>query len=105
MEDKIKGRIQQIIDFGEKLLSTTTRQYSEFYGNYECLQDNNAFYEWEALVHSFLISVFGEDSSHYKLFIKNCEPQSLDDMPSLMKRGLGVLRAAKTDIEGGHIKK
>ncbi|WP_051056163.1 DUF4145 domain-containing protein [Cylindrospermum stagnale] len=59
------------------------------------------------LAHSFLLSIFGEDSSQYKLFVKNCEDRrSLrDSIPKRIKRGLAVLNAAKTDIERGYLKK
>jgi hypothetical protein len=57
------------------------------------------FFHWKAASLSYLKMVFGEESTHYELFSRNCK----DNVYSEAVEGYGILIAAKEDIEQGFL--
>ncbi len=96
--EKLKDRLNQLIEMGEKILSTRHQLGEGIIGTFI---DDDLFYHWKAGALSFLDFVSGDDSTHFQLFQKN----STHAMYSEALQGQGVLKAAKEDIEGGYLKK
>jgi len=95
--EKLRKRLEHLIDLGEKVLSTRRSPspgvISDDYVNEEL------FYHWKVGALSFLQNVFGEDSIHFKEFHESCKhPHYLQAL-----QGVSVLKAAKQDIEGGYL--
>lgn len=93
--EKIIGRLNQLIEMGEKVLSTKVRHAGGSHVN------SASFYQWRAGALSFLNNVFGDDSTHFQEFHERCTV----NMHSKATIGQGILKAAKKDIEEGHLKR
>lgn len=98
MMQKIVERIGYLVDLGEQVCATERSVEGVIGARFV---DSKKFYEWKAEALSFIQNVFGEQNSHYKLFEKNCVHAHHGDA----LQGLGVLKAAKADIEGGYLVK
>lgn len=98
MMQKIVERIEYLVRLGETVASTGRSVEGVIGARFV---DTKQFYEWKAASLSFLQSVFGEENSHYRLFEKNCVHSHSNDT----LQGLGVLKAAKADIDGGYLVK
>ena len=93
--EKIIDRLNQLMEMGEKVLSTKVRHAGGSHVN------SASFYQWRAGALSFLNNVFGDDSTHFQEFHERCTV----NMHSKATIGQGILKAAKKDIEEGHLKK
>ena len=93
--EKIIVRLNQLIEMGEKVLST-----KHFLGGGERVNDES-FYQWKAEALSFLNNVFGDGSIYFKRFERTCGWSYFEDA----LQGQSFLKAAKEDIEGGYLKK
>jgi len=96
VEEKIKNRLSQLLEMGEVVLST---KYS-LHSGLVMVRDTH-FYEWKAGSLSFLSMVFGESSIHFKGFEEACQSATYLDAI----QGQSILKAAKTDIDGGYLKR
>jgi len=96
---KLKERLDQLIELGERVLSTRHPPppgiISEDYVN------DDPFYQWKAGSLSFLNNVFGENSTHFQGFQESCKYASYSEA----LKGQSILKAAKEDLEGGYLKK
>jgi hypothetical protein len=63
--------------------------------------DSQAGNQWHASAKNILAKSFGRDSEHYKLF-DACFEKGVTYSP--LRRGIGILKAAKEDLEHGHIR-
>lgn len=97
--EKIKTRIKELVEFGEKVLATKRKQHYEMMGTVTEI-DSHLFHQWHAESLSFLKMTFGEESTHYKLFSDKCRNSESWDA----EKGTATLRAAQTDIENGYLK-
>lgn len=93
--DKIVKRLEELIQTGQRVLATQRAPGQGVIS--DDYVDSSMFYEWKAGALSFLTYVFNEKSTHYRLFQKGCEHPYKGDTV----QGLGVLNAAKQDVEGG----
>ena len=94
--EKIIGRLNQLIEMGEKVLLTKQATSAMI-----IIVNFGAFYHWKAGALSFLKTVFGDNSTHFQGFEQNCKmPYHSDAL-----QGQSFLKAAKEDIEAGYLKK
>ena len=92
VEDYIK-RVNELIDKGQLLLRTRER-YKYSGGEYV---DKTGFTDFRTSCLSFFRHVFGEDTPHFKEFDSKVKSADPDDV----ERGIGILLAAKEELEGG----
>jgi hypothetical protein len=94
--DKIRNRADELITQGEEVAESADRtdRHSRTYVN------QIEFHEWRAASLSFLTRVFGPDHPHTKLHTEKVSFEDIDDT----HYGIAILRAARQDIEGGHLK-
>lgn len=97
---KIKERLNQLIEKGEKALSTRHPPTGGFITTAGDFIDDEPFYQWRIESLSFLTRVFGNNSIYFKEFQNHCTN------PRYPKafQGQSILKAAKEDIEGGYLK-
>jgi len=92
LEDYIK-RVNELIDKSQLLLRTReTYKYSG--GEYV---DKAGFTDFRTSCLSFILHVFGENTPHFKEFDSKVKSADPDDV----ERGIGILLAAKEELEGG----
>jgi len=97
--DKITHRLEELLQLGNQVLSTRTEPPRGVAAADSV--SNELFSHWRAGSLSFLKNVFGEDSTHFHEYSKNC----LRGYHYEAVRGQAVLKAAKDDIEGGYLKR
>ena len=95
-EERLTQRIDKLIEMGAGVLATKHQPRTGF--NFV---DGSLFYEWKTASLSFLNAVLGPESIHFKEFEQGCK----HTRHSVAVVGQAVLKAAKTDFEGGHLKK
>lgn len=95
--ERTQERLDALIKAGQQVLVTSQAPGEGIIGdNYV---DSVMFYEWKAASLSFVSYLFGERHTHYRLLNQGCQdPCEADTL-----KGLGVLNAAKQDIEGGFL--
>ena len=98
-EDKIKARLNALLEQGKDVLHSRRSPRQGVSGS--AYVDETIFFHWKAGSFSFLQTVFGEDSTHLRLFSKNCINARYPDAV----QGQGILEAANDDIEGGFLSK
>jgi hypothetical protein len=99
VEEHIKNRLGQLLEMGDKVLSTRHPPPEGIIaGDYI---NEDPFYEWKAGALSFLSSIFGKSSTHFQGFQQECKYTNYSDAI----QGQSILKAAKTDIDGGFLKK
>ena len=92
--EKILERVNELINMGEDVLSTA--EYSEYDAGDVSVE---IFEQWRIESLSFLKRVFRENDLHFTEFKNNCDSNN-QYRASL---GQAILKAAKTDIEGGYL--
>jgi len=97
--EKLKERLDQLIELGERVLSTKHSPPSGVISA-DYVSDD-PFYQWKAGSLSFLNNVFGENSTHFQGFQGSCKYAFHSDA----FQGQSILKAAKEDLEGGYLKK
>lgn len=93
--DKITKRLDELIAMGESLLRTQYESNSFYW------VQQDLFSEWRAGALSFLVAVFGKDSTHFAELTSRC----MVNRHSMAIEGQGILKAAKADLDGGYLKK
>lgn len=89
-EDLI-AQAEAILQIGEKVLSTETRQ-----GQTNPLVNEQQFHDFRISALSYLSRVFGEGSTSYQSF----KTEVTHATGSRTKRGIGILTAAKRELQG-----
>jgi len=97
--NRILGRLDSLIDMGEKVLATRHREPGVI--TVDDYVEGSSFQQWRTSSLAFLNVVLGSSSIHYRDFEERCKWSWHGDT----QRGLAVLRAAKDDIEGGYLQK
>lgn len=91
--EDIKTRINELISLSEEVLATQNSG-----GEYGSSSVNRLlFSQFRSASLSFLKSLFGESHPYYKEFDRNAE----NSTPTQTIIGIGILKAAKQEIEGG----
>jgi hypothetical protein len=89
--EDIQRRVNELIAFSDRVLaSKRSTDFRDFVSN-------DLFNEFRSASLSFLRNTFGTDHPFYKEF----DSQSKEANPYDTKEGIGVLRAAKQEIDGG----
>ena len=95
-DERAKQRIQELIELGERVEASRPVTRGGKAG-----PDPTLYYQWTTSSPTFLAAALGEDSEHYKRFagIRHSVEQSGAKVPQY----LGVLHAAKDDIDSGWV--
>ena len=92
--DRILGRLGSLIDMGATVLRAPVGEMGYYV-------DTGLFQQWRTSSLAFLRATLGTDSVHYQEFEERCK----HSQRSQTTLGLGTLRAAKEDIEGGYLQR
>ena len=95
--ENILGRLDSLIEMGEKVLATRHLASPPFGGYYV---EDALFRQWRTSALAFL-NVLPSEYVYYREFEANCKTTYYDQA----NRGMAVLRAAKEDIAGGYLQK
>lgn len=98
IDSKIITRLEEMISFGDKVLSTKSFLPPEFIG-FDAMVDTELATQWATQGQNILLRVFGESSPHYKNFC--AELKNLTYGPALQMKG--VLRAALDDYRNDYL--
>lgn len=93
-KEKIAIRLDELLQMGEKLLSTRRSAPANVIGGDRI--DSQLGHQWVTSVQNLFVRVFGENSEHYKNFSKLVE-KNLNYSPVYSAQG--ILKAAKDDFE------
>ena len=94
--DRILGRLDSLIDMGERVLETECqRSWDDV-----LWADDTLFTQWYTSCLAFLNTLPSEYIYHRE-FVNCCKSARSYDV----KQGVAILRAAKEDIEGGHLQR
>lgn len=94
-DERAKERIEELIELGEKVDASgrmTLHKGRE--------PDAALYYQWTTSSLTFLAAALGDDSAHYRAFFAIGQSQPGVDR---VARYLGVLRAARDDIQSGWV--
>jgi hypothetical protein len=91
--DDLKKRVDELINLAGQVLKT--KHFNEIHNPVS----NEDFNEFRSASLSFLRNTFGNDHTFYKEFNENAKRAN----ESCTKEGLGILKAAKQEIDGGWI--
>jgi hypothetical protein len=94
---KVVARAEALIKTGTHVLATAREPGPGIVS--DDYVDSALFHEWKLAALSFIEHVFGLDSVYFNQISKGCEHAYKYDV----LRGLGVLKAAKSDLEGGYL--
>ncbi|QDU09660.1 DUF4145 domain-containing protein [Gimesia aquarii] len=94
-EERIIKRLGEMIDMGEELSAEERR--ADHHGNYESINEGNVA-QWKMSSLNILLRGFGENSIHYKEFVKE-----VDNSTFSVEIGNNILFAALDDMRGGYL--
>src|SRR5579859_1031365 len=102
-DQQISKRLAELVTEGEKILAT--RQEANSFGRDVTVimpdfVDSARAEEWATCCLSFLGRVMGKESEHYRRFAENTPRISTH---SYTVRACAVLRAARSDYDGGYL--
>jgi hypothetical protein len=99
IDEKVLTRLEDLVIKGEEVLKTRREPPSNSIG-FDASVDLQMATQWMVSCLSILQNVFGENSSHYKMF----EPLTRGKTTfNPTKKCLGVIKAAKDDYENGYL--
>ena len=98
VDQKVLFRLDELINVGEKVLSTRRSPGPNVLGDDRV--DTQIAYQWATSVQNLLARVFGQNSEHYKNFVKQTEKR-MSYSPAYCAQG--ILKAAKDDFEQGYL--
>lgn len=96
---KVLQRLQELIERGQEIEKTKKKPPPNSIG-FDSTVDSQAADQWHTSAKSILAKSFGRDSEHYVLFEKCCQ-KGVTYSP--LHRGIGILAAAKEDLEHGYV--
>lgn len=97
MNQKVKGRLEQLITQGENLLETVIQKPSEFLGTIEVFSGNGSesFTQWK---HSSRKVLKGLSEDDYHSFLEAEKYRTLESHPEALRRLVSILRASLDDL-------
>jgi len=98
-DEKVLKRLAELLELGSTVLSTKQLPPPNYIG-FDSSVNSETAYQWFTSAQNLLARVFGTDSEHYKNFTAQGQ-KSLSYSPVV--RAQGVLKAAKDDLEHGHL--
>lgn len=99
VDERVVERLAELIERGLQIEKTKKSPPPNFIG-FDSTVDSQAGNQWHASAKNILAKSFGRDSEHYKLF-DTCFEKGVTYSP--LHRGIGILKAAKEDLEHGYI--
>lgn len=93
-DDRARQRVEELIDLGKRV-KASIRQTSR-------RPDYGLYTQWVTSSDNFLSAALGQDSPHYETFT-GVVTRSWEGWPDKVDPCLGVLRAARDDIESGWV--
>ena len=97
MNQKHGQRFQGLENEIKEIISNTYRS-----GDGEYIKEED-FIEWKVKAKNLLVKSCGEDSEHYKEFLKNEKRSTYGTNLGVAKRLMPVFKAAKSDFDGGYL--
>lgn len=94
IDEKILFRLKELLEFGEQVIATKRNPPPNVIGDLRI--DSQKAYQWATSTQNLLVRVFGQESEHYKNFLKQVE-RHLTYSPVYYAQG--ILRAAVDDYE------
>lgn len=104
MTDIFKKRFNEIHQQMEDLLNSKCSKHNSFLEKDQVEIESNALLEWKVKARSLLNKACGEQSEHYKEFLKNEEVGLYGTSLATLGRLKAIFIAAKEDYEGGYLK-
>ncbi len=98
-DKKVLNRLQELIERGKEIEKTKKSPPPNCIG-FDSTVDSQAANQWHTSAKSILAKSFGRDSEHYALFEQCCK-KGVTYSP--LHRGIGILAAAKEDLEHGYV--
>ncbi len=95
-DDRAKQRVDELIELGEKVKASFRMTPAR-----NLVPDPTLYQQWTTSSLTFLAAALGKDSVHYSAFLQIDEDYS--ESESKVARFLGVLCAAREDIESGWV--
>jgi hypothetical protein len=99
-DEKVISRLQELIERGREIERTKKNPPPNCIG-FDATVDSQAGSQWLTSSKNILGRAFGKDSEHYLLF-QGCFANGITYSP--VHRGIGVLEAAKEDLEHGYLR-
>lgn len=101
MDKKLSRRFVELEEQADRVASTHKTYHSEVFGHSDNV-DADVFLEWTVKVKNLIVKVGGENSEHYKEFVK-AEENSWGGSLTKFKALKAVFLATKEDFEGGYL--
>ena len=101
MNKKLGQRFNELKDQVETIDSTKTKAEG-LYGQVDTV-DDEALTGWIVKAKNLLVTACGNNSEHYKAFVKAEDFQSMETNYDILKRVRAIFNAAKEDFEGGYL--
>ncbi|WP_017453348.1 DUF4145 domain-containing protein [Herbaspirillum rubrisubalbicans] len=98
-----QARYTALLDEADSLVTDKTSSWNEFLGSNVEYVNNEKFIEWKLKVLNLLTQTCGVDSLYLREFAKLEKAHFGDSNLSILKRLRSVLKAAKSDFEGGYL--
>jgi hypothetical protein len=89
--DDLTAKIDAVIGMGEKVLATETKGFQQ-----QTFVDEQKFHDFRISGISILSRIFGNNNQHYQCF----KTEVTSPGTSRTRRGLGILSAARTELQG-----
>lgn len=102
MIQKLSDRFDQLFDEIKEIEATHRKQYSEFIGDYDVIDDEKAL-TWKVKTKNLLVSTCGKDSQHYEAFTEAEKINSYENQWNAFKRMRSVFIAAMDDYKNGYL--
>lgn len=92
--DNLTAKIEAVIETGEKVLATETKGFQQ-----QTFVDEEKFHDFRISGISLLSRIFGNKNPHYQCFKTEVTSPGV----SRTKRGIGILSAARTELNGNWV--
>ena len=102
MNQRLGKRFVELKSQMDKVSETKHSTHNDMFGSSEHV-DSEVFLEWRVKVKNLMVKVCGNESEHYKEFIKAEEGSSWSGSFSKFKSLKAVFLATKEDFEGGYL--
>lgn len=99
---KLSQRFLVLLEEADSIEGAKQTEISEAFGEIVTI-DNNAFLGWRVKARNLLRSSCGENSEHYREFIRTEQPRSYRNNWTMLRQLNSILLAAKEDYDGGYL--
>ncbi|MCX8967421.1 DUF4145 domain-containing protein [Erwinia psidii] len=102
MKSKVQQRFNDLINFADRVSSSSHIVHSQFTGNQKYV-DSELFIQWVIKTENLIISVCGKDSNYYEAFTEEKNSGGFETNQSIFKRLKSIFTAIKEDYENGYL--